>query len=178
MSRIGRKEIEIPAGVKVTINGNHVGVSGKLGKLERELHERVSIEQEGNILRVKRASDNKFDRSLHGLSRTLVNNMIVGVNEGYSKLMAVQGVGYRAEVKPDKLIFHVGYSHPVEVILPQGIKAEEAEKNVVKISGIDKEQVGQVSANLRAIRPPDSYKGKGIRYKDERVKLKPGKSGV
>lgn len=177
MSRIGKKPVPIPSGVTVAIDGTHVRVKGKLGELERTLHERIVVEQEDGAVQVKRASESKFDRSLHGLSRTLVDNMVVGVSQGFTRNMEVVGVGYRVELKgSDKLLFNVGFSHPVEFKLPDGIKAE-VEKTVVKLTGIDKEKLGLVCAKLRAIRPPDAYKGKGIRYQDERIKLKPGKSG-
>jgi large subunit ribosomal protein L6 len=177
MSRIGRKPIEIPSGTTVTIDGTKITVKGKLGLLEREMHPRIIVKQEGNALHVERASDNKFDRSLHGLSRTLVANMITGVNTGFTKTLEIQGVGYRVELKPNMLFLNVGYSHPVEFDLPAEIKAE-VDRNVIKLTGIDKERLGLVSAKLRAVRPPDNYKGKGIRYQNERIKLKPGKSGV
>jgi large subunit ribosomal protein L6 len=178
MSRIGLKEIQIPDGVSVTIDNNNVAVKGKLGQLQHELHPNISIEQQDNILHVKRASDKKFDKSLHGLSRSLVSNMIEGVSQGFSKELELQGVGYRFELKDKSVVFFVGYSTPKEFNLPDGIAAEETGKNVLKVSGIDKQAVGQVAANIRAIRPPDAYKGKGIRYRGERIKLKPGKSGV
>ena len=177
MSRIGKKEIKIPAGVTVTINGDQVSVKGKLGQLDRTIHQHISVEQADGVLRVQRASDDKFDRSLHGLFRTLINNMVVGVSDGYSRKMEIHGVGYRVDLKGKDLVFNVGYSNPVEFPLPDGIKAE-VEKNVVTISGIDKEKLGQCCADIRSIRPPDAYKGKGIRYQDERVRLKPGKSGA
>ena len=177
MSRIGRKPIEIPSGTTVTIDGTKITVKGKLGLLEREMHPRIVVKQEGSALHVERASDNKFDRSLHGLSRTLVANMVTGVNTGFTKSLEIQGVGYRVELKPNMLLLNVGYSHPVEFVLPAEIKAE-VDRNVIKLTGIDKERLGLVSAKLRAVRPPDNYKGKGIRYQTERIKLKPGKSGV
>lgn len=178
MSRIGLKEINVPDGVAVTITGNTVEVKGKLGQLQHELHPNISIEQEDNILRVKRASDKKFDKSLHGMSRTLVSNMIDGVNQGFTRELELQGVGYRYEIKDKVVVFYVGYSNPKEFPLPEGITAEETGKNLLKISGIDKQAVGQTAANMRSIRPPDPYKGKGIRYRGERIKLKQGKSGV
>lgn len=177
MSRIGKQPITIPAGTTVTIDGSKVSVKGRLGRLERELHPNVSIKQEDGALHVARGSDSKFDRSLHGLSRTLVQNMVTGVNDGFARNLEIQGVGYRVELKKDSVVFIVGYSHPVEFPLPEGVKAE-VEKNVVKLTGIDKEKLGLAAAKMRAIRPPDNYKGKGIRYQDERIKLKPGKSGV
>ena len=177
MSRIGKKPVELPGGTTVNIDGCRISVKGKLGQLERELHQRITVEQEGKTLLVKRASDEKFDRSLHGLSRTLVQNMVTGVSEGFTRALEVQGVGYRVELKKDAILLNVGYSHPVEFALPEGIKAE-VDRNVIKLTGIDKERLGLVAAKLRAVRPPDNYKGKGIRYQEERIKLKPGKSGV
>jgi large subunit ribosomal protein L6 len=177
MSRIGKREVPVPPGTTVTIDGATVTVQGKLGTLSRTLHPRIRVEQDGAVLRVLRASDDKPDRQLHGLSRTLVANMIEGVNTGFTRALEIQGVGYRVELKKNALLFNIGYSHPVDFPLPETVKAE-VEKNVIRISGSDKELIGQLAANIRAIRKPDPYKGKGIRYQGERIKLKPGKSGA
>lgn len=177
MSRIGRLPIQIPNGVEVTIDGNRVTVKGPLGTLSREFHPRMRIIKEDNVIRVERISDGKLDKSLHGLTRTLINNMIIGVTQGYSKVLDIVGVGYRAEVKGDKLILNVGFSHPVEYKIPEGIKIECPIATRVVVTGIDKEKVGQVAAEIRAIKPPEPYKGKGIRYADEEVRRKAGKAG-
>ena len=177
MSRIGRLPIEIPSGVEVKIDGCRVTVKGPLGTLEREFHQRVKFVQEGNVIRVERISDSKLDKSLHGLSRTLLFNMIEGVTKGYQKVLDIVGVGYRAEIKGNKLVMSLGYSHPVEYEIPEGIKIECPIPTRIVIKGIDKEKVGQVAAEIRAKRPPEPYKGKGIRYEGEEVRRKAGKAG-
>ncbi|MFH1538431.1 MAG: 50S ribosomal protein L6 [bacterium] len=177
MSRTGKREIPLPQGVTVSIKGNSVEVKGKLGALRREFHPRVSVEQDGNVLRVKRQSDSRGDKALHGLSRTLLANMVTGVSEGFAKSLELNGVGYRMEKKGNRVLFQVGFSHSVDLPVPDDLTMD-VEKNVITVKGIDKERVGAVSASIRAIRPPDPYKGKGIRYRGEMVKLKPGKSGA
>ena len=178
MSRIGKKPIELPDGTTADIKGKSVTVKGKLGTLSLECHERVEAVQEDGAVVVKRASEKKNDRALHGLTRALIANMVVGVSEGYTKVLEVQGVAYRAEAKTNMLVLNVGYSNPVEFKIPDGISVEVDKKNNITLTGIDKQLLGQVAADIRAIRPPDSYKGKGIRYRGEIVKLKEGKSGV
>ncbi len=177
MSRIGRLPINIPQGVEVIVDGHRVTVKGPLGTLTREFHPRVRIIKEDNVIRVERLSDDRFDKALHGLTRTLINNMIIGVTQGYSKILDIIGVGYRAEVKGDKLILNVGFSHPVEYKIPEGIKIECPIATRIVVGGIDKEKVGQVAAEIRAVRPPEPYKGKGIRYVGEEVRRKAGKAG-
>lgn len=177
MSRIGKKEIPLPQGVTVSIKGSAVEVKGKLGKLSREFHPRVRIEQDGDVLRVKRQSDDREDKALHGLSRSLLANMVQGVSEGYEKALELQGVGYRVEKKGNRVLFQVGFSHSVDFPIPDDLTID-VDKNVVTVRGIDKERVGAVSASIRAIKPPDPYKGKGVRYRGEMVRLKPGKSGA
>ncbi len=177
MSRIGRLPIEIPNGVEVKIDGCRVTVKGPLGTLEREFHPRVKFVREGNIIRVERISDSKLDKSLHGLSRTLLYNMIEGVTKGFQKVLDIVGVGYRAEIKGNKLVMNLGYSHPVEYEIPEGIKIECPIPTRIVVKGIDKEKVGQVAAEIRAKRPPEPYKGKGIRYEGEEVRRKAGKAG-
>ena len=178
MSRIGKKKVLIPTGTKVTVDGRKVTVKGKLGELAMDVHPRISVEQDGSEIRVARGSDLKQDRALHGLTRSLIANMVHGVTDGFTKVLEVKGVGYRADQKGNLLVLSVGYSHPVEFKIPSDIKIEVDKQNNISISGIDKERVGQVAADIRAFRPPDPYKGKGIRYRGERIKLKPGKSGV
>lgn len=177
MSRIGRMPITVPQGVKVDIKGSEVTVAGPKGQLRRQFNPDMSITlQEGKIL-VSRPSDSKPHRSLHGLTRNLLANMVTGVKTGFDRSLEIVGVGYRAEKAGDKLVIRIGYSHPVEVSPPPGITLSLEGASMIKVSGIDKEAVGEMAAKIRAIRPPDSYKGKGIRYAREVVRLKPGKAG-
>lgn len=177
MSRIGKRPINIPSKVKVAIDGLKIVVSGPKGELSRVLPEGVLLEQAGETLVVKRQDDSRMARQRHGLCRTLVANMVDGVSKGFEKRLQILGVGYRAQVQGSKLILNVGYSKPVEIEAPEGIKlAVEANTNVI-ISGISKEIVGNTAAKIRDVRPPEVYKGKGIRYQGEVVKLKPGKAG-
>lgn len=179
MSRIGKLKIQVPAGVTVDIKGQHVAVKGKLGQLEIDVDRRISVAQADGEVSVTRSSDNRQDKALHGLTRALVANMVSGVSEGFKKELEIQGTGYRVEQKGDVVVLNVGYSNPVEFKVPADIKAEvEPKKNLITLTGIDKQRLGQVSADLRNVRPPDAYKGKGIRYKDEKVRLKEGKKGV
>lgn len=177
MSRIGKMEIQIPQGVTVGIKDQAVEVKGKLGELKREFHPRVAVEQDGGVLRVKRLGESKQDRALHGLSRSLLANMVQGVSEGYQRNIELVGVGYRMEKKGDRVIFQIGFSHVVDFPIPPDLEIN-VEKSLLSVKGIDKERVGQVSANIRALKPPDPYKGKGLRYQGEKIKLKPGKSGA
>jgi len=178
MSRVGKAPITLPSGVNVAIDGNKVTVKGPKGQLDRDFHERVSINQEDGVLTVARSDDERESRALHGLSRALLNNMVIGVSDGYVKELSIVGVGYRAALKGSTLDFQLGFSHPVSVTAPAGITFEVPEPTRVIISGIDKEAVGQIASEIRAIRPPEPYKGKGIRYKDEQVRRKAGKAGV
>jgi len=178
MSRIGIKPIELPKGTTADIKGKTVSVKGKLGTLSMTIHERIDVSQEDSNIVVKRSSDIKEDRALHGMTRAIIANMVQGVTEGYTKILEIQGIGYRADMKGKKLVLNVGYSNPVEFDVPDGVTLEVDKKNNITITGIDKQQVGQVAADIRAIRPPDSYKGKGVRYRGEIVRLKEGKSGV
>lgn len=177
MSRIGQKPIKIPQGVTVEVKADEVKVAGSRGTLLQKIQPQIKIEIDQGQVVVKRQADDKLSRSLHGLTRTLIANMIEGVQQGFSKILAVVGTGYQAKIEGQKLILSLGFSHPVEIEPPPGIKFEVEGNNLVKISGIDKALVGQVAANIRAIRPPDSYKGKGVRYQEEEIKLKPGKAG-
>ena len=177
MSRIGKKPIVIPAGVKVACTGQLVKVEGPKGKLEHVCPPEVSVEiADGEVL-VKRASDNRIERSMHGLTRTLVANMVEGVSQGFSRELEVVGVGFRAEKSGKTLILTVGLSHQVDFDEPQGITIN-VEKQIIKVEGIDKHLVGQTAANIRKIRKPDVYKGKGIRYLGEHVRRKAGKAGA
>ncbi|MBD0343230.1 MAG: 50S ribosomal protein L6 [Coleofasciculus sp. Co-bin14] len=177
MSRIGKRPIDIPTKVTVNIDGQHVAVKGPKGELDRVLPEQVTIEQEGDTLRVVRVNESRAARERHGLARTLVANMVEGVSTGFQRRLEIQGVGYRAQVQGRNLILNVGYSKPVEIVPPDGIQiAVENNTNVI-VSGINKEIVGNTAARIRAVRPPEVYKGKGIRYAGEMVRRKAGKTG-
>ena len=178
MSRIGRKPIAIPGGVDVKVEGNAIRIKGPKGELNWSHPADISVAVDSGVVSVNRARDTKTDRSLHGLSRSLVANMITGVSQGYQRVMEITGVGYRAQVQGNKILFTLGYSHPIEFQLPSGISATADQKQTtITLSGIDKQLLGQVAANIRALRPPDVYKGKGVRYSGERIKLKVGKAG-
>ena len=177
MSRIGKKPIEIPAGVEVKLDGTTITVKGPKGTLTRELHPNITVEIEGSTINVSRPNDNKENRSLHGLTRTLISNMVTGVNETFKKELEVNGVGYRCEVKGQELTLKIGYSHDVVMIAPEGVTVEVPNPNKVIISGPDKQKVGQFAANVREKRPPEPYKGKGIKYADEHIRRKEGKTG-
>ena len=178
MSRIGRAPIEIPAGVEVTCNGNVVTVKGPKGTLSHNVHPDMTVTVEGNTIHVTRPSDDKLHRSLHGLTRTLLHNMIVGVTEGFKKELDVNGVGYRVAKEGNKLVMNLGFSHQVIVEEVEGIKIEAPTPNKIIISGCDKQQVGQFAAEVREKRPPEPYKGKGIKYTDEVIRRKAGKTGA
>ena len=178
MSRIGRKPIPIPSGVEVTLNGTHVVVKGPKGTLERDLVPDISVTREGDELIVTRPSDERDHRALHGLTRSLVNNMVVGVSEGFVRDLEIVGVGYRATAQgPNRLELALGFSHPVHVDAPEGITFEVASPTRISVRGSNKELVGQVAANIRKIRKPEPYKGKGVRYAGERILRKAGKAG-
>lgn len=178
MSRIGRAPITVPAGVDVTIAGDHITVKGPKGTLERDLPAPITVRADEGQLLVERPDDERRSRALHGLVRSLVNNMVVGVSEGFRKDLDIIGVGYRATPKgPGSLELALGFSHPVTVEAPEGVTFEVASPTTIGVIGVDKEAVGQVAANIRAIRKPEPYKGKGVRYRDERVVRKAGKAG-
>ena len=177
MARIGRKPIEIPAGVEVKLKGNHVSVKGPKGTLEQEIHKDIKVEMEGNVINVTRPSDEKEYRSLHGLSRTLIANMVEGVTNGYSKVLEVNGVGYRVQKQGKNLVMNLGYSHQVTVPEIPGITIDVPGPNKIVISGPDKQLVGQFAAEVREKRPPEPYKGKGIKYETEVIRRKEGKTG-
>lgn len=176
MSRIGKKPIEIPAGVEVKIDGNNISVKGPKGSLNLAVNKLVKVEQQDNTvqLTIKNGEDSK-ENALWGLFRSLVNNMVIGVTEGFQKQLEINGVGYKAAVNGKKLILNVGYSHPVEFNIPEGIDCQ-VEKNIITITGIDKQVVGEVAANIRKVRKPEPYKGKGIKYIDEVIRRKVGKA--
>ena len=177
MSRIGKQPITIPAGVDVKLDGTVITVKGAKGTLTRELHPNIAVEIDGGVINVTRPNDDKLNRSLHGLTRTLINNMVIGVSEGYKKELEVNGVGYRCELKGKDLLLKIGYSHDVIIAGEDGITIEVPSPNKVVISGPDKQRVGQFAANIREKRPPEPYKGKGIKYVDEYIRRKEGKAG-
>jgi len=179
VSRIGHMPISLPEGVRVDVQGNQVTVSGVKGSLTREFHPDMEIALDDGQLRVSRPTDHRQHKSLHGLTRALLNNMVIGVSQGFQKQLEVQGVGYRVDLQGDgSLLLQLGFSHPVRVAPPEGIQFEvEARTKVITVSGIDKELVGQVAAEIRAWRPPEPYKGKGVRYVGEYVRRKAGKAG-
>ncbi len=178
MSRIGKKPITLPAGVTASINGTEVTVKGPKGSLTRVLPTDMTAALDGNVVTVTRPSDENRHKSLHGLSRTLIANMVEGVSTGYKTALEIQGVGYKAETRPFGINLVVGYSHPVEVRAPEGIKLVVETPTLVRVEGINKELVGQVAAEIRSVRPPEPYKGKGIRYVGEFVRRKAGKTGA
>ena len=178
MSRIGRMPIEIPAGVTVTYDNHHMNVKGPKGELSRDLHPDMNITVEGNTITVARPSEDKAHRSLHGLTRALVANMVTGVSEGFTKTLEINGVGYRAQKKGKEITFNLGFSHPVVMTDPEGIETEMDGQNIIIVKGIDKEKVGQYAAEIRELRKPEPYKGKGIKYADEVIRRKVGKTGA
>jgi large subunit ribosomal protein L6 len=178
MSRIGKLPVNVPSGVTITIaDGNFVTVKGPKGTLSRKLSPDMTIAQEEGKLTVTRPNDLKRFKSLHGLTRTLINNMVVGVTEGYVKKLDIIGTGYRAAKSGNKLTLSLGYSHPVEMVDPEGVESTLEGTNKIIVSGIDKEKVGQYAANIREKRPPEPYKGKGVKYEDEYIRRKAGKAG-
>ena len=179
MSRIGKQPIQIPAGVTVKVdNDNNVFVKGPKGELTQQIHKDMKVAVEGNVITVSRPTDNKFHKSLHGLSRSLIANMIEGVTKGFEKSLEINGVGYRAQKQGKKLVLNVGFSHPVEIEETKDIQIEVPAPNKIVVKGIDKQKVGAVAANIRAVRPPEPYKGKGIKYEGERIIRKEGKTGA
>ena len=178
MSRVGRMPIEIPAGVTVDLQGQHITVKGPKGELSRDIHEDIKVAVEGNEILVTRPSDNKNHRALHGLTRALVANMVTGVHNGFSKKLEINGVGYRAAKQGNKLVLTLGFSHPVEMEAPAGITIDVPNQTEIVVSGADKEVVGAVAADIRKWRKPEPYKGKGIRYEGEVVRRKAGKAGA
>lgn len=177
MSRIGRKPIAVPSGVDVSLDNTVITVKGPKGTLTRELHKDMKVTVENNEITVVRPSDNKLHRSLHGTTRSVVNNMVAGVTEGFSKSLELVGVGYRASKSGDKIVLNVGYSHPVEISPEAGIEFEVPANTKIIVKGIDKERVGAYAAKIRSVREPEPYKGKGIKYEGERIIRKEGKAG-
>jgi large subunit ribosomal protein L6 len=177
MSRIGKRPISVPAGVDVQVDGQTVRVKGPRGELQRTLHADVIVRRENGEILVERPSDEQRHKALHGLSRTLVANMVEGVTTGFTKVLEIVGVGYRAETKPFGLTLQLGYSHPIDYKAPEGISLRAVSPTVVEVSGTNKEVVGQVAAEIRSLRPPEPYKGKGVKYQGEVIRRKAGKAG-
>jgi large subunit ribosomal protein L6 len=178
MSRIGKAPITVPAGVDITVSGDRVAVKGPKGSLERAIPGNMGIQQDGDTLTVTRPDEENKSKALHGLTRSLLNNMVIGVTEGFRKELEIHGVGYRAEQQgPNKLRMNLGYSHTIDVEAPEGIVFEVPQQTSIIVTGIDNEIVGQVAANIRSLRKPEPYKGKGVRYAGERIIRKAGKAG-
>ncbi len=170
--------IELPEGVEVKIEGSHVRVKGPMGQLERSFRPEMEIQLTDSTLTVEKPSDEPQMRAFHGLTRSLLANMVIGVSQGFEKVLQIEGVGYRADLEADELVLHVGYSHPVRVRPPEGISFEvDARTRLIRVKGVDKELVGRVAADIRKVRPPEPYRGKGIRYEGEYVRRKAGKAG-
>ena len=177
MSRIGNKPITVPEGVEVKVNGQNVTVKGPKGTLEKEFHKDMKINLDGNVITIVRPNNEPANRSLHGLTRTLLSNMIEGTTKGFERKLEVNGVGYRASKKGNNLLLNLGYSHPVEIEAPAGITFDVPNQNEIIVKGMDKELVGQIAANIRTKRPPEVYRGKGIKYAEEVIRRKEGKAG-
>lgn len=177
MSRIGKLPIAIPSGVKVSLSGNEISVQGTKGSLKQLLPERIIVAVEAEQIVVSRSSDSKQDSALHGLSRSLINNMVVGVSDGFTRVLEINGVGYRAELSGSVLTLSLGFSHPVVYEVPKGIEIEVEKQTRLTIKGIDKQMVGSVAAKIRSFRRPEPYKGKGVKYAEERILRKAGKTG-
>ena len=177
MSRIGNKPITVPENVEVKLEGNKITVKGPKGTLEREIHPNMKVALENNVITVTRPNDEPQNRSLHGLTRTLINNMITGVVNEYSRELEINGVGYRAAKQGNKLVLTLGYSHPIEMVEPAGIKYEVPNPNQIIVRGVDKELVGEMADVIRTKRPPEIYRGKGIKYVEEHIRRKEGKTG-
>lgn len=177
MSRVGKKIIDIPSGVEIKIDGNTVTVNGPKGELTRTFNEELTYKLEDNTLEVVRPSDSKAHKTIHGTTRALIANMVEGVSKGFEKNLELIGVGYRAQMQGKNLILNVGYSHPIEIVAEEGITLSVDKNTKVKVEGISKERVGAIASNIRATRPPEPYKGKGVRYEGEYVRRKEGKTG-
>lgn len=178
MSRIGRAPLTIPNGVEVNVDAGRVHVKGPKGELRFEISERITPKIEDGVMTLERPSDHRFDRAQHGLARSLIANAVHGVADGFTKNLEIQGVGYRCQMRGQQLELTVGYSHPVVIDPPEGVSLAAPQPTRIQVSGIDKQQVGQVAADIRAVRPPDAYHGKGVRYEGEQVRLKAGKAAA
>ncbi len=178
MSRVGRKPIPIPDKIKITYKDRYISVEGQKGSLQKTVHPAVDLEIGKDEIRVKVVRDDRKSRALQGLTRSLVANMVIGVHEGFERVLEIIGIGYRATVEGNRIQFNLGYSHPISLDLPQGVTASVAKNNVIKLAGIDKEKLGQTAAAIRRLRPPEPYKGKGIKYAGEYIQRKAGKTGT
>jgi large subunit ribosomal protein L6 len=176
LSRVGRLPITIPAGIQIELKGTELVVKGQNGELKESIHPEMKVVVTGDTIKVERPSENKFHKSLHGLTRSLIQNMITGLTKGFIKKLEIVGVGYRAEIKGKNLVLQLGLSHPIYFVPPDGIQIEVAAPNTIAVKGVDKQLVGQVAAKIRSFRPPEPYKGKGIRYQGEHVRRKAGKA--
>ena len=178
MSRVGKKPIQVPEKTKISYRDKAITVVGEKGSLTREIHPAIDLKIEGGFINVSTLSGDRSGRALQGLTRSLVNNMITGVNKGFERILEINGIGYRAELKGKSIVFSLGFSHPVVFDLPDGISAAVEKNTVVKLSGIDKEKLGLAAASIRRLKPPEPYKGKGIKYSEERIQKKAGKTGT
>lgn len=178
MSRVGRKPIPIPDKIKITYKDRHISVEGQKGSLQKTVHPAVDLDIGKDEIRVKVVRDDRKSRALQGLTRSLVANMVIGVHDGFERMLEINGIGYRAKVEGNRIQFNLGYSHPISLDLPEGITASVAKNNVIKLAGIDKEKLGQTAAAIRRLRPPEPYKGKGIKYAGEYIQRKAGKTGT
>lgn len=178
MSRVGKKPIQVPDKTKISYRDKAITVQGEKGSLSRIIHPDIDLKIEGGFINVSTLSDDGSGRALQGLTRSLVNNMITGVNKGFERILEINGIGYRAELKGKSIVFNLGFSHPVVFDLPDGISAAVEKNTVVKLSGIDKEKLGLAAASIRRLKPPEPYKGKGIKYSEERIQKKAGKTGT
>lgn len=177
MSRVGKKPISIPDKTKITYTDRLLTVQGEKGSLSRTIHEAVDLNIEDSLIHVTLSKDDKNTRALQGLTRSLVSNMVTGVSKGFERVLEINGIGYRAEVSGNNIIFNLGYSHPINFNIPEGIAASVDKNNVVRLTGIDKEKLGQTAASIRRLRPPEPYKGKGVKYAEEHIQRKAGKTG-
>ena len=179
MSRIGKQPINVPSGVDFKVNGSSVAVKGPKGQLQRNLHPHMTVEFQDGVVTVIRPSDGRLDRSLHGLTRSLINNMVIGVSDGYSRQLNIVGVGYKVELKGKGLVLNLGHSHAINYPAPEGVEFDvDPKKNTIVVKGANKEKVGQTAAEIRGFRPPEPYKGKGVMYVNERIIRKAGKAAV
>jgi len=178
MSRVGKKPIPIPNKTKVSYKDGMISVEGEKGKLTRTIHDAVNLDVQDNEIRVTMEKDTREIRAIQGLTRSLVSNMVTGVSAGFERILEINGIGYRAEVSGNQIVLNLGYSHPINFEIPKGISAEVDRNNTIKLSGIDKEALGQMAASIRRLRPPEPYKGKGIKYAQEKIQRKAGKTGA